>query len=84
MSRSERRTPIIKWNSFFSKRFAKKQANKKVRHSDNIDNGCNYKKIYCSYNIVDYKTNLYRNKNVIWKGTNHHMTIEEIMWFWRK
>lgn len=50
MSRSFRQTPIAK--SEGSKKFAKKQANKKVRTSE-CGNGAEYRRHYNRYKIFD-------------------------------
>ena len=36
------------------KRYAKRQANKRVRRSAGVPDGGGYKKIYCSWDISDY------------------------------
>ena len=38
-----------------SSKIDKRFANKKVRKIYNIQNGGSFKKVYCSYNICDYK-----------------------------
>jgi hypothetical protein len=81
MSRSEKKNPII---CYGKNPGSKRQSNKKVRKSD-IGNGNNYRKVFCSYDICDASSNLYRHHNGIWKYTNGiKMTIEEINKFWRK
>jgi hypothetical protein len=53
MSRSFKKVPgFIDEPSRKDKRFA----NKKVRKNWNISDGCNYKKLYESYNIRDWKS----------------------------
>lgn len=52
MSRSYKKTPISKSCPSYGK-YGKREANKKVRRSDDISNGKMYKKIYCSWNIHD-------------------------------
>lgn len=52
MSRSYKKTPIIK-DSGKHKQFAKRQANKKVRHSD-CSSGGNFKKLFESWDISDW------------------------------
>lgn len=49
MSRSYRKIPKYSRNNVWAKR----QANKKARKSD-LQNGGQYKKVYCSWNICDY------------------------------
>ncbi len=56
MSRSIKKTPIVKDNCKGMKRFAAKAA----RHKE-LSNGASYKKAFNSYNIHDWKTNLYRS-----------------------
>ena len=81
MSRSERHTLIIKCGGYG--KYGKHLANKKVRHSD-VDDGNAYRKVFNSYDIYDMTYNLYRNHNAVHHWTNYKMTIEEIMWYWRK
>ena len=52
MSRSRKKNPVVcdKTN-----KWAKKDANKKIRNTEDVGNGNNYKKHYCSWNICDYK-----------------------------
>jgi hypothetical protein len=56
MSRSYRKTPIVKDNGKH-KQYAKRQANKKVRKSV-CSNGCNYKKVFESWDVMDWKFRL--------------------------
>lgn len=49
----------------------KRFANKKVRKSCDLKNGCMYKKVYCSYDIHDYSY----HETVIpkeWKTNNYY------------
>jgi hypothetical protein len=59
MSRSEKHTPIIKI-ACGPTRISKRLAAKKARHFD-LSNGCNYKRVFDSWDIWDYRSNLYRN-----------------------
>jgi len=52
MSRSYRKTPIIKDNGKH-KQFSKRQANKKVRH-EICGNGAEYKRHFEQYDICDF------------------------------
>ena len=52
MSRSYRKTPIIK-DSGKHKQFSKRQANKKVRH-EICGSGAEYKRHYEQYDICDF------------------------------
>jgi hypothetical protein len=55
MSRSYRKTPILKDPN---NKWAKRKSNKRVRNnSDEIVNGNHYKKLFCSYDICDFKMN---------------------------
>lgn len=53
MSRNFRKNPIVK-DSGKHKQYGKRQANKKVRRSVCSD-GCNYKKVFESCDVWDYK-----------------------------
>lgn len=52
MSRSRKKHPVI---TDKTQKWAKKDANKKIRNTKDIGNGNNYKKYYNSWNICDYK-----------------------------
>ena len=54
MSRSYKKTPIIKNTPPIYRRFMKKQANRKVRRTDNIHNFMQFKKVFPSWAIYDY------------------------------
>lgn len=56
MSRSYRKTAIVK-DSGKHKQFFKRQANKKIRHSD-CGSGGEYKKHYETWNICDWRFKL--------------------------
>jgi hypothetical protein len=85
MSRSFKHVPIIKDCGFG--KYGKFIANKKVRKAD-IDDGNNYRKLYNSYNIFDYKTSLYgctKNDGIpTYYGSNTKMDLRTIMEYWRK
>ena len=56
MSRSRKKHSIYKDYSRNYTRWAKRQANKVVRKYQNkLPNGKSYRKLYCSYNISDYR-----------------------------
>lgn len=64
MSRS-RRAPW--WTCGYGgiyRRFAKRQANKRIRKLLDIIGGCYYKRLYCSWDICDYKFYEPENKKV--------------------
>ncbi|QUH21925.1 hypothetical protein [Alkaliphilus sp. B6464] len=73
MSRSFKRTPVMKTGAQGSRKFSKRESNKKVRRYNNvITNGKAYRKLYNSWNIYDYifyvpwsnhENYLYRSKN---------------------
>ena len=54
MSRSYKKTPIIKQGSPTKRKWAKRQANKKARRSKNIPSGKEYRKTYCQYDLYDW------------------------------
>jgi len=43
--------------------FAKKEANARVRRTTELPNGNAYKKVFCSYNIHDFKCLFYTRKD---------------------
>jgi hypothetical protein len=55
MSRSRKK--VWGWTDHQSpySKIAKRYANKKVRHTEDIRSGGAYKKLFCSYDICDYK-----------------------------
>lgn len=56
MSRSRKKNPVVSDYSRNYTWFAKRQASRKVRHyKGTILDGCHFKKLYCSWNIFDYK-----------------------------
>lgn len=65
MSRSYYKYPSVKDYSRSYTRWAKRQASKATRRDWNIDNGTNYKKVYCSYNIFDYRSTFYTDQEVL-------------------
>lgn len=59
MSRSVKKTPSFTNSGSNGRRFAKREANAKVRNTPDIPDGCTYRKVYCSYNICDYRSIYY-------------------------
>lgn len=55
MSRSYRRTPVVK-DMGRRKRIEKRFANKRVRNTGALSSGADYKRVYCSWNICDWRT----------------------------
>ena len=51
MSRSRKKHPYM---TDGPNKWAKRQASKRVRRKD-VSDGANYKKVYCSYDICDFK-----------------------------
>lgn len=64
MSRSYYKYPSFSSDGPNNRRYAKRQANKKVRRTKNIPNGGSYKKVYNTWNIVDWKC-VYHTKTEI-------------------
>jgi len=63
MSRSRKKHPVVSDYSRNTTRFFKRIASKTVRkYKGNIPNGSHYKKLYCSWNIFDYKSFVYNNE----------------------
>lgn len=55
MGKSYKKSPVCKDNEG-NRRKMKRLANKKVRKSKDVINGKSYKKEFCSYDIVDYRS----------------------------
>lgn len=56
MSRSYKKSPVCTDHNTPGTRWAKRQAAKAVRrYNDCIDDGKSYRKVYCSWNICDYR-----------------------------
>ena len=55
MSRSYKKHPWVTDHHVKSSSESKKFANKKVRHTKDLPNGGAFKKVFCSYDICDYK-----------------------------
>lgn len=61
MSRSRKKNAVVSDYSRNYTNFAKKQASRKVRYyKGNISDGCNFKKIYPTWNIFDYKFHAFK------------------------
>jgi len=60
MSRSFKKNPASTSSGSGFRKFSKRWANKAVRHSDKVSNGKGYKKLFCSYDIGDWK-NIYHS-----------------------
>ena len=57
MSRSYKKTPVIKDSSCKGSSFksGKQIANRAVRNHQDVPSGGSYKKVYCSWNISDWR-----------------------------
>ena len=64
MSRSRKRTWGWTDHSTPRSRIAKRLASKKVRHAEDIHNGGAYKKVFCSWDICDYRFLYFRRTEV--------------------
>jgi len=64
MSRSRKK--VWGWTDHKSphSKIAKRFANKKARHTKGIQNGGAYKKVFCSWDICDYKFLCFRRSQV--------------------
>jgi len=86
MSRSMKKVPIIKSGGYG--KYGKHLANKKVRKFNYIANGNNYRKLFESWDIFDYKSNLYKLDKKdgipVYHYSKDKMTLNEIMHYWRK
>lgn len=75
MSRSEKRTPIVKDKPT---KIDKRLASKAARHKD-LSDGCCYKKAYNSYNLHDWTYDLWS-----YVKRNKHPSLEKLRFFWKK
>ena len=89
MSRSFRKHPCVKDPA---RKYMKRYANKKVRHTKNIPNGGAYKKIFESWKISDYCW-LWTRQEAINEWENESLTnylktrfksLEEYLSYWEK
>ena len=92
MSRSYKKTPVIKDSSCKGTRYksGKQIANRAVRNHDDVPNGGSYKKVYCSWNISDWrfmKTEAQLRKE--WDSGAEYLhktfkTYEQALFAWKK
>lgn len=76
MARSRRHTP-----GFCDKtKGMKKFANKTVRHTKDVPNGMAYKKLFCSYDICDWKF-LYFSKREVEEVANKYYDGRKHMFY---
>lgn len=64
MSKSYKKYTCFTDNQRSGAKKEKRFANKKVRKTFDINDGCAYKKLYCSWNIHDYKFAYYSKHEV--------------------
>lgn len=62
MSRSRKKNPVVSdYNRNYTK-YAKRFAARKVRYYKGyLPDGCKFKKLYCSWNIFDYKYHYFKS-----------------------
>jgi len=65
MSKTFRKYPSAKDYSRHRTSYMKRVANKKVRKSWNIPSGRSFKKVFCSWDIVDYKFVYYNDSGYL-------------------
>ena len=92
MSRSFKKSPVIKDANRKGPTYksGKQIANRAVRHKGDIPNGGSYKKVYCSWNISDYrfmKTEAEFKKE--WDNGDeylheHYKTYKRALFEWKK
>ena len=94
MSRSFKHSEFVKDKA---DKYMKRYANKKVRHTKNIPSGGAYKKVFCSYDISDYRYlwtrkeairiyNMAKAKQIYGYSyiVEHFNTLEEYLKYWEK
>lgn len=99
MSRSYRKNPIIKDGRFNRDKgkHGKKFANRKVRHSKDVLQYSDYKKLYCSWEINDYCFRMSKEELIVdfdsysedvpvWKRcwVSDFKSLEDALNWWRK
>lgn len=74
MSRSYYKYPSVKDYSRNYTSWSKRQASKAARRNWKIGDGANYKKVYCRYNIFDYRSTYYYDYEVFngWYANKVH------------
>jgi len=72
MSRSYKKHPVYS-DHWEGKKFTKKWANRKIRHSKDIPNGKQYHKFYESWNIADYHCYWTKKDAKIWFRLHGHL-----------
>ena len=91
MSRSYRKNPVIK-DRYGTKalQFFKRQANKKIRNSDNVSQHNHYKKNYEQWKIHDYKCRItYDDLLKMWNNPDSWLhikfkTLKAAIGWWKK
>jgi len=58
-------------------KLSKRIANKRVRHTKNVANGCGFKKVSCSYDIRDWKYIYFYESDYNWM--NDIFSEEEVL-----
>lgn len=95
MSRSYKKNPVVKENLRYKKDM-KRQANKAVRNAEDVSSGREYKKVFESWNINDYKSRYTKDEAIqSWlnEETDHskyqylhtkYKTLERWLNHWKK
>ncbi|OAS13353.1 hypothetical protein [Paenibacillus oryzisoli] len=89
MSRSYKKSPVCTDHTSPGTRWAKRQAAKAVRrHAGNVENGRSYRKLFCSWNICDYRFYQSKEKAILEWETNARLqskfSKERILRNWEK
>ena len=89
MSKTYYKYPSVKDYSRNHTKWAKRQASKAVRRDWNINDGGDYKRTYCSWDIIDYKCTYYYDFEVIdsWyseKGQMHKIPKKNLQKHFRR
>ena len=96
MSRSSKKHPWVTDHKLHND--MKKFANKKVRNQEDLPNGRAFKKVFCSYDICDYKwrqtkeeaieeyENALKHTEFKWNRwlLEEYPTLESWLWHWKK
>ena len=92
MSRSYKKTPVVKDSSCKGSSFksGKQIANRAVRNEKDVPSGGSYKKVYCSWNISDWRfTKTEAELKRKWDGGDEYLhgtykTYEQARFAWKK
>lgn len=90
MSRSYKKSPVFTDQSRYSTRWVKRQASKAVRrYAEETSNGKWYRRVYCPWNICDYRFYIPLQQALRQEGKSrwfwsHGSTRDEVIKDWKR